>query len=163
MSPEYVKDLPRKFWVVIKAATLMFCLAGFVGNSFMIFKQFVGKQTITSQDTQKNEELALPSFTVCALSGFKEKMTKFRDVELDGFHNKSLEFDEYILSVDDMTIEELRENDTTWELSTTYSPYKGRCHTIRYIPKVFSLISFGKIHSYFLLMLSLSTKYFNVF
>ena len=139
MSPDYVKDLPRKFWVVIKAATLLFCLAGFVGNSFMIFKQFIGKQTITSQDTQKNEELALPSFTVCALSGFKEKMTKFRDVELDGFHNKSLEFDEYILSVDDMTIEELRTNDTTWELSTTYSPYKGRCHTIRYIPKVFSI------------------------
>ena len=134
--PEYVKDLPRKFWVVLKTATFLFCLIGFVGNSFMIFKQFVGKQTITSQDTQKNKELSLPSFSICALSGFKKKMNKFRDIELDGFHNKTLDFDEYLLGVEEMTIEELRENKTTWELSSTYSPYKGRCHTIRYIPKV---------------------------
>lgn len=136
MSPQYVKELKRKFWVVIKAATFVFCLAGFFGNTFMIFIQFIGKQTITSQDTQKNEELALPSFTICAMSGFKEKMHKYSDIELEGFHNKTLDFDEYLLYVEGMTIEELRENVTDWELTTTYSPYKGRCHTVRYIPKV---------------------------
>ena len=144
MSPKYKNHLSRKLWAVIKAATFLLCLIGFVGNSFMIFKQFIAKQTITSQNTQKNKKLSLPSFTVCALSGFKKKMSRFEDLKLHGFHNKTLEFDEYILAVEGMNIEELRKNESTWELSTTYSPYKGRCHTIRYIPMVLGIISYFK-------------------
>ena len=140
MRPHFAKSMTKKFWVVLKAATFLICLAGFVGNSFMIFKQFISKQTITSQDVQINDELVLPSFTICSLSGFKEKMNKYRDLELDDFHNKTLELDEILLWVEDLTIDELRENTTTWEITTTYGPYKGRCHTIRYIPKVSNLL-----------------------
>ena len=136
MHSTHAKDLKRRFLVVLKAATFFICVAGFVGNSFMIFKQFISKQTITSQDVQKNDELVLPSFTMCSLSAFKEKMNKYRDVELDNFHNKTLELDEILLWVEDMTIDELRENTTTWEITATYGPYKGRCYTIRYLPKV---------------------------
>ena len=46
----------NRVWTFIKAVTFVICLAGFVGNTFMIFRQFIGKQTITSWDVQRNEK-----------------------------------------------------------------------------------------------------------
>ena len=127
-------------WYAIKIVTFMICLAGFVANSFMIFKQFLGKQTITSQDLQHNEELVLPSFTICSLSGYREKITKHEDLKLNNYLNKTLNLDEILISVitkdSEMTIEQLIENKTFWEVTTTYTRNKGRCHTIRYTNKV---------------------------
>ena len=71
----------------------------------MSFKVFIGKQTITSQDQQHNEELALPSLTICSLSGYKKKISKYQDFDLKNYLNNTLELDEILLSVDEMTIE----------------------------------------------------------
>ena len=137
-----MSDSKNTFWTVIKTTTFLICLAGFAANSFMIFQQFLGKQTLTSEDVQNIGELSLPSITFCGVTGFKERITKLRDLERDNYDNKTLAIEDILLDVeysdsgDVITIEKLRENTTSWKMTTTYSPYKGRCHTIRYIPKV---------------------------
>ena len=128
-------DSKKTFWTVIKSTTFLICLAGFAGNSFMICKQFINKQTLTSEDVQNIGDLGLPSFTICGVSGFKEKITKLRDLERENYDSKTLGMDEIFLRVEKMTIDELRK-DISWKITTTYSPFRGRCHTIRYIPKV---------------------------
>ena len=136
MDPE----IKERVWITIKIVTFIICLAGFAGNSFMSFKVFIGKQTITSQDLQHNEELALPSLTICSRSGYKRKISKYQDFELDNYLNNTLELDEILLSVDEMTIEQIKKNTMLWEVTTTYSLFRGRCYTIRYIPKVNEVI-----------------------
>ena len=129
-------QVKERVWITIKTATFIICLAGFTGNSFMSFKVFIGKQTITSQDLQHNEELALPSLTICSLSGYKKRISKYQDFDLKNYLNNTLELDEILLSVDEMTIEQIQKNKTFWEVTTTYNLFRGRCYTIRYIAKV---------------------------
>ena len=129
-------ELKKDIWYVIKTATFMICLAGFVANSSMIVKQFIGKQTITSQNLEHNKELYLPSFTICSPRGYKEKIKKFQDLKLNNYLEKTLGLDEVLFRVNEMTIEKLIENTTFWQVTTTYARFKGCCHTIRYLKKV---------------------------
>ena len=126
----------KRVWTFVKAVTFVMCLAGFVCNTFMIFRQFIGKQTITSWDVQRNKELLLPSFTICSLTGVKNRITKYQHLELNSYINNTLELDEILVSIDDLTINELREDTAAWQFSTIYSQFKGRCHTVRHILKV---------------------------
>ena len=152
MDPE----TKERIWVIIKTVTFIICLTGFAWNSSINFTQFIGRDTITSQDLQQNEKLALPSFTLCGQSGFKEKVTKYQDLELNNYLTKTLELDEIFISVinDDIyevnkksfDLKQLKKVTTLWEITTTYSQFRGRCHTIRYIPKVittYNSIQFG--------------------
>ena len=139
----------------IKFITVLFCLAGFVANSYIIFQQFIAGKTVTSYDIQKRSELFLPSITICNISGFKEEMDEFADLELPQYINKTLYLDEIIIKIEDSSKSQITvqgyseqghingtgkkmENDKkeTWKLLTTYSMYKGRCHTIEYKRKV---------------------------
>ena len=133
-------EVKERVWITIKTVTFIICLAGFAGNSLMSFKVFIGKQTITSQDQQHHEELSLPSLTICSLSGYKKRISKYQDFDLNNYLNNTLELDEIILSVDGMTIEQIKKNRTFWEVTTTYNLFRGRCYTIRYIPKVSEVI-----------------------
>ena len=132
MDPE----IKERVLITIKTVSFIICLAGFAGNSFMSFKVFIGKQTITSQDRQNDEELELPSLTICSLSGYKRRISKYQEFELDNYLNNTLELEEILLSVDEMTIEQIKKNTMLWEVTTTYNLFRGRCYTIRYIPKV---------------------------
>ena len=140
MSVELKKD---DWWYLIKKATFLICLAGFVANSYMCLKQFIGKETVQSQELKHNKELVLPSLTICSLSGFKEKIIRHQDLKLNNYLNNTLELDEIILWVqtDDnvWTVEQLIKDKTSWQVTTTYSLYKGRCHTIRFLHKVLEL------------------------
>ena len=130
----------RHLLAVIKVATFILCLAGFIANSYMIFIQFIGKKTITSQNVENYNGLSLPSITMCSLSGFKEEMDEYEDLELDNYLNKTLELGEVFLGhyeYDDddgeyyyIDAETMKVNSTLWKLTTTYSQYKGRCHTL---------------------------------
>jgi len=137
MSDELKKD---DWWYIIKKVTFLICLAGFVANSYMCLKQFIGKETVQSQEIKHNKELALPSITICSLSGYKEKITKHQDLKLNNYLNNTLELDEILLWVtnDDnlWTIEQMIKDKTSWQVTTTYSLYKGRCHTISYLHEV---------------------------
>ena len=140
MSVELKKD---DWWYLIKKATFLICLAGFVANSYMCLKQFIGKETVQSQELKHNKELVLPSLTICSLSGFKEKIIRHQDLKLNNYLNNTLELDEIILWVqtDDnvWTVEQLIKDKTSWRVTTTYSLYKGRCHTIRFLHKVLEM------------------------
>ena len=141
MTPESNK----RTWTAIKMITFFLCLAGFAWNSSINFKQFIGRQTITSQDLQQNEKLALPSFTLCGLSSFKEKVTNYQDLELNNYLNNTLELDEIFINVDgpvpmthsipdnvtSIDLKQLKKMSTSWEVTTTFSQVRGRCHTIR--------------------------------
>ena len=129
-------ELKKNIWYFIKTVTFIICLAGFVVNSSMIIKQFFIKQTITSKNLVHNKELDLPSFTICSLSGFKEKIKKFQDLKLNNYLEKTLGLDEILFQVNEMSIDKLIENTTFWQITTTHTKYKGRCHTIRYLKKV---------------------------
>ena len=146
MSPE----MKGRIWIAVKTITFIICLAGFAWNSFTNFTQFIGKQTITTEDLQHNEELVLPSFTLCGISSFKEKVTNYQDLELNNYLNNTLELDEIFINVDgpvpmthsipanvtSIDLRQLKKMSTLWEVRTTFSQVRGRCHTIRYIPKV---------------------------
>ena len=132
-------NLKKKVQNVTKTIAFFICLSGFFGNTFMIFKQFIGRQTVTSQDVQKNDQLTLPSFTICGRTGFKEKVTKYQDLQLENYLNKTFELEDIIGVIEGMSVKELRKNKTSWEVTTTYSQYKGRCYTIRYIPMVINI------------------------
>ena len=130
---------------VLKYAATILCMIGFVANSFMIFKQFIEHKTITSQDVQKNAYLFLPSVTICGLSGFKDKMDEYDDLELDNYHQKTLDLEEILIGITyphghSIILQEMYKNAMLWKITTTYSPFKGRCHTINYGQEVKILI-----------------------
>ena len=123
-------------WMALKFLTRIICFGGFVVNSFVIFKQFIGGKTLTSYDVQKSTKLYLPSLTICSLSGYKEPMDDYGDIELESFLRQTLDLAEVIESVDQTKITEMYKDTKKWELTTTYSQFKGACHTIRYKNKV---------------------------
>ena len=140
-------DRTRIFWVGVKFATVILCLVGFVANSFIIFQQFSSGKTVTSTDVQKNSKLFLPSITMCGLSGFKKKVDKYADIELENYINNTLSLNEILFSVEDNDGNTLRiesvsrpahfsNQSNLWKVSTTYSAFKGRCHTIEYKKEV---------------------------
>ena len=138
MSPE----MKGRIWIAVKTITFIICLAGFAWNSLKNFTQFIGKQTITTEDLQHNEELVLPSFTLCGISSFKEKVTNYQDLELNNYLTNTLELDEIFIAFFDkinkriFDLKQLKKVTTLWKITTTYSQMRGRCHTIRYLPKV---------------------------
>ena len=79
--------------------------------------------------------------TICSLSGFKEKMDEYDDLELENYFKKTLALEEILVGVTDTfgnsaLLQELYENPTLWNITTTYSLFKGRCHTIKYNQEV---------------------------
>ena len=134
----------------IKVITVMFCLAGFVANSYIIFQHFVAGKTVTSYDIQKQSKLLLPSITICRISGFKEEIDEFADLELHQYISKTLNLDEVFIKIEDSKHSQVSVEDhiqgtgnktenkgeEKWKLLTTYSMYKGRCHTIEYREEV---------------------------
>ena len=150
MSPE----MKGRIWIAVKTITFIICLAGFARNSLTNFTQFIGRQTITTEDLQHNEGLVLPSFTLCGQSGFKEKVTKYQDLELNNYLTETLELDEIVIAVElhaevnkrSFDLKQLKKTTTLWEVTTTFNTNRGRCHTIRYLPKVIKIsnyIQFG--------------------
>ena len=143
-----------KIGFIFKCASAILCMIGFVANSFMIFKQFIEHKTVTSQDIQQNMYLFLPSMTICSLSGFKDKMDGYDDIELENYLQNTLALDEILVDVTDTfentsVLQEMYENSTLWKITTTYSPFKGRCHTIKYnqeVKKLNIFISYATTH-----------------
>ena len=118
--------------------TFFACLIAFIANSYAIFTQFIGKKTITSQNVENNDGLLLPSITICSLSGFKEQMVDYKDLELSNYLNKTLNLDEILLGYYDndnkidLNLTMMKADRALWKFTTTYSQYKGRCHTLTY-------------------------------
>ena len=138
-------DKKTRCWTSIKIATVILCIFGFVCNSFIIFKQFISKETVTSNDINVYSALYLPSVTMCGLSGFKEEVNDYSDLDLDKYVNNTIHLKEMLLSLSDLDNNTLIvipfrgtifDKSARWKISTTYSAYRGRCYTIEYQKEV---------------------------
>ena len=138
MYSEQVGGRHRHFLFAIKVLTVFACLIACIANSYVIFTQFIGKKTITSQNVENNDGLLLPSITICSLSGFKEEMLDYKDLELNNYLNKTLNLDEILYGYYDndnkidLNLTIMKADQALWKFTTTYSQYKGRCHTLTY-------------------------------
>ena len=134
----------RHILLTVKVLSVIACLIAFITNSSAIFIQFIDMKTITSQDVEHNNELLLPSITMCSLSGFKEEMDEFKDLELENYLNKTLDLEEILggyydfdntnNSIEDsfVNLTTMKANTALWKFTTTYSQFQGRCHTLSY-------------------------------
>ena len=141
-------DMQRQYFSrALKFVVVILCLVGFVFNSYYIFKQFIGHQTVTSFNIQENLELYLPSITLCGASGYKEQVNQYSDLRIENYVNNTIGITEILVSntpnenhaagelpVQDTLFDELGQ----WRILTTYSAYRGRCYTIEYREKVIS-------------------------
>ena len=131
----------------LRFVVVILCLVGFVFNSYYIFKQFIGHQTVTSFNIQENLELYLPSITLCGTSGYKEQVDEYSDLRIENYVNNTIGITDILISnapnkgdvagklpVQDTLLDELGQ----WRILTTYSAYRGRCYTIEYREKVIS-------------------------
>ena len=141
-------DMQRQYFSrALKFVVVILCLVGFVFNSYYIFKQFIGHQTVTSFNIQENLELYLPSITLCGTSGYKEQVNEYSDLRIENYVSNTIGITEILVSnkknesdmpgelpVQDTLFDELGQ----WRILTTYSAYRGRCYTIEYREKVIS-------------------------
>ena len=143
-SNEYNKK--RKCCMLLRVITVIFCISGFICNSFIIFKQYIGEETVTSNNIEVNSELLFPSLTICGRHGFNEENNNLSSLELERYIHNTINIDEIIYCVQDQYSICVKCNcsgnplldlaSEKWKLSTTYSAYRGRCYTIEYRRKV---------------------------
>ena len=125
---------------ILKAITGMLCLVGFFFNSFIIFKQFIENETVTSSKLQKNSKLFLPSVTICGFNGYKRVAQSYSDFSMENYINNTIGLNEILLGK--MDHDDTNDTIAKWKITTTYSAYRGRCYTIEYIKQVFHYSTF---------------------
>ena len=135
----------RAYLTSLKITIILLCLVGFFFNSFIIFKRFIGNETLTSMKVQENKELRLPSITLCGFSGFKRIVDKYSDLKLENYVNNTIGLNEMLIEVydNDQNVFEAKSinkpifgESNVWKITTIYSAYRGRCYTIEYRKKV---------------------------
>ena len=136
------------YLLILKAIVMITCFVGFFFNSFIIFKQFIGKETVTSYKIEDTKELNLPSITLCGYSGFKRIVNSYNHLKPDQYVNNTIDVNEILMEVIDndnnsikspfseMSEGPLYDKSKTWKIKATYSAYRGRCYTIEYTKKV---------------------------
>ena len=140
-------DNKKQFYLTsLKMIIMLLCLVGFFFNSFIIFKRFIGNETVTSMKIQENKELYLPSITLCGFSGFKRIINQYSDLKLENFVNNTVDLNEMLITAfdndnnavvaKDIDRPKLDKSDV-WKITTTYSAYRGRCYTLEYTKKVY--------------------------
>ena len=137
------------FLTSLKITIIILCLVGFFFNSYMIFKRFIGNETVTSMKVQENKELFLPSMTLCGVSGFKRIVDKYSDLKLENYFNNTIHLDEMLIEAFDndqnaFEAEPINKpifaESDVWKITTTLSAYRGRCYTIEYRKKVCTIV-----------------------
>ena len=129
----------------LKMTLMLMCFVGFFFNSFIIFKQFIGNETVTSTKIHENKELYLPSITLCGFSGFKRIVDDYSDLKLENYVKNTIELNEILITAFDYDHNSINPKDllvrrvnesNVWRIITTFSAYRGRCYTIEYRKKV---------------------------
>ena len=135
----------------LKLLTTISCIVGFVLNSMVIFRHFAENKTITSINKEVHPKLFYPSLTLCNHIAFKERITSFDGLDIENFKNNTIDLKDLITVV--YTIADAGSNEDefwvdyqfngqwyksdTWQISTVYSQYRGRCYTIEYLKEVY--------------------------
>lgn len=141
----------RKYWNALKLILVFICIVGFLFNSFVIFKQFIENETVVTNTIQESKKLYFPSITLCGFSGFKQIVKDYSELKYESYINNTIEINEMLIEVADhdkriWRAEPVRDTtfdkSGTWEISTTYSAYRGRCYTINYKRKVCTILKY---------------------
>ena len=146
-SNDFTSETESTCMRTLKIMITLLCLIGFCFNSFIIFKQFVGNETVTSHKIEENFELYLPSITLCGPSGFKSAVEKYSDLELEKYLNNTVNLKDMLIHVYDRDNNYIEakfvegkilniDKSNIWKITTTYSAYRGRCYTIEYRKRV---------------------------
>ena len=142
------RNIPNKrsiYLNILKGIIIMICLVGFFFNSFMIFKQFVENETVITNKIQENAKLYFPSITLCGFSGFKRIVNQYAELKYENYINNTIDINEMLIEVADSDniiwkaeplLDTTFDESGKWQISTTYSAYRGRCYTIKYNKKV---------------------------
>ena len=129
----------------LKLTLMLVCFVGFFFNSFIIFKQFIGNETVTSTKILKNKELYLPSITLCGFSGFRRIVDDYSDLKLENYVKNTIELNEILIKAFDTEHNSIEHKDilmhsvnesNVLRIITTFSAYRGRCYTLEYRKKV---------------------------
>ena len=128
-----------------KIGIITICLGLFACNSFVVFQQYIGRQTIISNDIEVHSKMILPSLTICGTRGFKEEFSNYSYVEKEKYIANTFDLNEMITSIEEndetnYTINDLLDGgkyiEDIWNLKVTFSAYRGRCFTIEYKKEV---------------------------
>ena len=146
-SKDLINETESTCMRTLRIMITLLCLIGFCFNSYIIFKQFVGNETVTSHKIEENFDLYLPSITLCGPSGFKTAVEKYSDLELEYYLNNTVDLKDMLINVYDRDNNYIEakffegkisniNKSKIWKITTTYSAYRGRCYTIEYRKKV---------------------------
>ena len=142
--PEWTSE---KSSLVIKSCAAFICVALFIANSYVIFKQFASHNTILATNYIEEEKLRFPTLIICNASAYKNP--KFRDFSLESYLNNTISLSDFLIAItqpdkngesgvienevilynstycsDNITIEAIR------------SEYRGNCFKVEYKKKV---------------------------
>ena len=134
----------------LKMASIVLCILGFVGNSYLTFQQYIGEQTLIIHDNEPNSKLLIPSFTLCGHEGFRKENSDVSDLEINNYISNTFSLNEIVYCIRDEYKSNFKVSNCTgeplfkidpekpnkWKLTTTYSAWRGRCYTIEYLQKV---------------------------
>ena len=129
----------------IKFATIAICLGMFFWNSFAVFQQYIGRQTIISNDIEFHSKMLLPAVTLCGTRGFKEELLNYSYVEKESYISNTFDLDEMIYIIQDKDDRNFTNQDflnindnvkEMWNVKVTFSAYRGRCYTFEYKKEV---------------------------
>ena len=134
----------RTFWNGVKIVGSILCILGFLFNSGKISKNFFKGSKMLAQNIETHQTLSTPSITICNRTAFKEPIDTFSELELNSYLNNTLSLDDVLVYPFFTNLKEADSPMTPFytldpsnavnpfSISTTYTYFKGRCHTFEY-------------------------------
>ena len=153
---KFPKSTSEKSSLAIKSCAALICVALFIANSYVIFKQFASHNTILAAKYIEEETLRFPTLIICNASAYKNP--EFPDFRLGSYLNNTIALSDFLIAITQpdknkeagcMENEAILYNNTYSSNNITVeairSYYRGNCFKVEYIKKVM-LISEYHLH-----------------
>ena len=137
----------ENFDCIIKAIAASICLVLFFINNYVIFRQFAGRQTVTTTNIKWLEKELLPSISVCSSTAYKNPNIK--SIDMDSYLNNTFKLSEALISIDlgseDNELGSSWNDKVLWNstyisndvtLDPVYTYYRGTCYKFKYLVPV---------------------------
>ena len=144
---KFPKSTSEKSSLAIKSCAALICVALFIANSYVIFKQFASHNTILAAKYIEEETLRFPTLIFCNASAYKNP--KFPDFRLDSYLNNTIALSDFLIAITQpdkngeagvIENEEILYNSTHSSVNITIeairSYYRGNCFKVEYRKEV---------------------------
>ena len=141
------KSTSEKSTLAIKLCAALICVALFIANSYVIFKQFASHNTILAAKFVEEDTLRFPTLIICNASAYKNP--KFPDFRLDSYLNNTIALSDFLIAITQpdkngeagvIENEKMLYNSTYSSVNITIeairSYYRGNCFKVEYRKKV---------------------------